>query len=73
MAVSLNDRHRDRSATHPTLSRVGVVLILAMLSLIPGAVAVGLGRSPFAVFWVVVFTALAIGAVAAVLPARGSR
>ncbi|PTR24176.1 hypothetical protein C8K36_108189 [Rhodococcus sp. OK519] len=42
-------------------------------SLIPGAIAVGLGRTPFAIFWVVVFTALAIGVVAAVLPSSWNR
>lgn len=49
------------------------MLAFVLLSLIPGAIAVGLGRSPFAAFWVVAFTALAIGTVAAVLPSSWSR
>ncbi|MBM4511172.1 hypothetical protein GS425_10970 [Rhodococcus hoagii] len=38
----------------------------------PGAIAFALGRSPFAIFWLVVFTGLALGAVAAILPSSWS-
>lgn len=73
MAVSANDRHPGWSETHSTASQAGWLAAFVLMSLIPGAIAVGLGRSPFAIFWVVVFTALAIGVVAAVLPSSWSR
>ncbi|ORL73305.1 hypothetical protein [Prescottella equi] len=72
MAASVNHRRHGWSDRHPATSRVGVVLVLAVLSLIPGVVAAGLGRSPFAIFWLVVLTGLALGTVAAILPSSWS-
>lgn len=73
MTVSVNDRRHGWSETHTASSRVAVAMTFVLLSLIPGAIAVGLGRSPFAIFWLVVFTALALGTVAAVLPSSWSK
>ncbi|EGD23711.1 hypothetical protein HMPREF0724_12542 [Prescottella equi ATCC 33707] len=50
-----------------------MAVTFVLLSLIPGAIAFALGRSPFAIFWLVVFTGLALGAVAAILPSSWSR
>ncbi|MFM1725139.1 MULTISPECIES: hypothetical protein [Rhodococcus] len=73
MNASLNGPHRGRSHGHTAASRLAVAVTFVLLSLIPGAIAFGLGRSPFAIFWLVVFTALALGTVAAVLPSSWSR
>jgi hypothetical protein len=52
---------------------LAVAVTFVLLSLIPGAIAFALGRSPFAILWLVVFTGLALGAVAAILPSSWSR
>lgn len=73
MSASPNGPHRGRPHAHTAASRAAVALTFVLLPLIPGAIAFGLGRSPFAIFWLVVFTALALGTVAAVLPSSWSR
>ncbi|CAM3021492.1 Integral membrane protein [Prescottella defluvii] len=73
MADFVQHRQHGWSDRHTTASRAARLSMFMVLSLIPGVIAVGLGRSPFAVFWLVVFTALAIGVAAALLPSSDDR
>ncbi|AVP66708.1 hypothetical protein [Prescottella equi] len=72
MSASPNGPHRGRAHAHTAASRLAVAVTFVLLSLIPGAIAFALGRSLFAIFWLVVFTGLALGAVAAILPSSWS-
>ncbi|WP_458681969.1 hypothetical protein [Prescottella equi] len=50
--------------------RAGIPWFLTLMSitLVPGLIAAAVGKSPFAILWITVFTALGISVAAALIP-----
>jgi len=65
----IDPRRGSTSSAHRRAAGALWLIPFLLLPLVPGAIAVAVGFSPFGVFWTTVWTALAVGTAAVLLTA----